>query len=90
VTIDIPAVHYNPRLRYVCAWCKQTLSEGPIGAETSHGLCPRCAAEIRSPRLSALVADLPDGPVRKCFSDLALRHVEITPHQDRTYRGWYL
>jgi hypothetical protein len=90
VTIDIPAIHYNPSLRYVCAWCHQVMSEGPVGAATSHGICPQCAAAIHSPRLSALVADLPDGPVRTCFSDLALRHVEITAHQDRTYRGWYL
>jgi hypothetical protein len=90
MTIDIPAIHYDRRLRYCCAWCGRLMSAGPIGAPTSHGICPQCAAAIHSPRLSALISDLPDGPVRGCFEDLAARHVEITPHQDRIYRGWYL
>jgi hypothetical protein len=33
-------------MKVVCAWCKADLGEKP-GEGTSHGICPKCLAEMR-------------------------------------------
>ena len=33
-------------LRLVCAWCEKVIEDGPPGL-TSHGICTKCAAEMR-------------------------------------------
>lgn len=33
-------------LKRVCAWCATVLEEGDKGSETTHGICPECAAHF--------------------------------------------
>lgn len=53
-------------LRLACAWCGAELQAGDPNAPTSHGICQRCADDIRMPVKSPVPAS--DGSARRVGS----------------------